>query len=187
MQHAIAHVLLDEPAIHRRLDQVSAQITEDYRGSPLTVVGVLTGAVMVLADLLRRIPLPLRLECIRVASYHGGTSSSGTVTFDQISLPDVRERDVLVVDDILDTGLTLGAIKRKLCEEGHPNSLRIFTLLRKKRSRLDPVEADYTGFDIEDQFVVGYGLDYQGRYRNLPFIGVLRQEYRSEPQHRSHS
>jgi len=125
---------------------------------------------------LRRIPLPLKLDCISVSSYHGGIKTSGHVTFDQLSMPDINGRDVLIVDDILDSGLTLAAIIDKLGTEMQPRSIRTCVLLRKKRERLAPVDADYVGFDIGDEFVVGYGLDFEERYRNLPFIGVLRPE-----------
>jgi hypoxanthine phosphoribosyltransferase len=176
MQDDIERILIHQTTIHSRLDEIAAQITGDYRGRELTVVAVLDGALMMMADLLRRIPLPLKLDCISVASYHGGTATTGSVTFDQLSLPDVDGRDVLIVDDILDTGLTLAAVIQKLREETRPLSVRACVLLRKKRERLAAVGADYVGFDIEDEFVVGYGLDYQGRYRNLPFIGVLRPD-----------
>lgn len=169
----IRRILLDESAISARLDVLAAQITELYRGKPLTVVAVLNGSLVFAADLLRRIPLPLQLDCISVASYHGGTQSSGEVTFRQTTLPDVRGRHVLLLDDILDTGHTLHAIRTRLLNETAPASIRIAVLLRKCKARAERMDADYAGFDIADEFVVGYGLDYQGQYRNLPFIGVL--------------
>ena len=140
----------------------------------LTVVAVLTGALMFTADLLRRIPLPLKLDCVSVASYHGGTETSGEVKFDQLSLPDIEGRHVLVVDDILDSGLTLDAITRRFGKECGPLSVRVCVLLSKRRERRKEVDAEYVGFEIDDEFVVGYGLDYQERYRNLPFVGVLK-------------
>ena len=111
-----------------------------------------------------------------MASYHGGTESSGIVTFDQIALPDVQGRHILIVDDILDSGRTLEAIGNRLRAEAQPKSIRRCVLLRKRKPRAACSEADFVGFDIDDEFVVGYGLDYAERYRNLPFIGVLRQE-----------
>jgi len=138
------------------------------------VVAVLTGALMFTADLLRRIPLPLKLDCVSVASYHGGTETSGEVKFDQLSLPDIEGRHVLVVDDILDSGLTLDAITRRFGKECGPLSVRVCVLLSKRRERRKEVDAEYVGFEIDDEFVVGYGLDYQERYRNLPFVGVLK-------------
>jgi hypoxanthine phosphoribosyltransferase len=174
MKNDIERILIRQSEIMSRLDEIAALITEDYRGRKLTVITVLNGALMMTSDLLRRIPLPLKLDCISVASYHGGAETTGCVTFDQISMPEVSGRDVLIIDDILDSGLTLAAIRERLQKEMHARSIRICVLLRKKRERLAQIEPEYVGFDIEDEFVVGYGLDYQERYRNLPFIGVLR-------------
>jgi hypoxanthine phosphoribosyltransferase len=172
----LACVLFDEAAIAARLDALAAEITDFYTGKPLTVVAVLNGSILFAADLLRHITLPLRLECISVASYHGGTESSGVVTFLQNKLPDVANRHVLLLDDILDTGRTLHAIRHRLMQEAAPLSIRIAALLRKEKKRAEALDADYVGFDIGDEFVIGYGLDYQGHYRNLPCIGVLKPE-----------
>jgi hypoxanthine phosphoribosyltransferase len=150
------------------------QITENYRGSDLTVLAILNGSLIFMADLLRRIPLPLKLDCLRVKSYHGGTVSTGRVEFDHSALPDINGRHVLLLDDILDSGHTLAAIIEIILTEAKPLSLKSCVLLRKMKKRSRPIEADYVGFDIEDEFVVGYGLDFQERYRNLPFIGVLK-------------
>ena len=136
---------------------------------------MLNGSFMFMADLLRRIPLPLKLDCLSVASYHGGTKSTGEVVFRQVALPDVEGRHILILDDILDSGLTLNAIRRKL-EQANPLSIRVCVLLKKRVDRAAPVDADYVGFEIDNEFVVGYGLDYMERYRNLPCIGVLRNE-----------
>lgn len=174
MRDDIERVLFHEQTIMARLDVLAGQISDDYQGKDLSVVAVLTGSLIFAADLLRRIRLPLKLDCLSVASYHGGTQSSGTVNFRQLSLPDVEGRHVLILDDILDTGRTLHAICEKLQKEARPLSTRICVLLRKDKVRAAEMEANYVGFDIGDEFVVGYGLDYQERYRNLPFIGVLR-------------
>ncbi len=176
MQDDVEKVLIHTTTILSRIDEIAAQITADFQDKELTVIAVLNGAFMFMADLLRRIPLPLKLDCISVASYHGGSQSSGVVTFDQLSMPDVNGRDILIVDDILDSGLTLDSICKKLRAETSPRSIKVCVLLRKNTARARPVEADYVGFDIADEFVVGYGLDYDERYRNLPFIGVLRNE-----------
>jgi hypoxanthine phosphoribosyltransferase len=173
-------VLFDEPAIHRRLDDMAAQISNDYRDRDLTVIAVLHGSLMFVADLLRRIPLPLKLDCLSVASYHGKAQSSGEVVFKQITLPDVGGRDILVLDDILDSGFTLAAVRETL-ETARPHSIRICVLLSKKKQRAREVDADYIGFEIGDEFVVGYGLDFRERYRNLPYIGVLRKELLKQP------
>ncbi|MFN2476768.1 MAG: hypoxanthine phosphoribosyltransferase [Chthoniobacterales bacterium] len=175
MQDDLERVLFDETTILRRLDEIAAQISADYRDRELTVIAVLNGSLIFMADLLRRIPLPLKLDCLSVASYHGGTKSTGEVVFRQVALPEVEGRHILILDDILDSGLTLNAIRRKL-EQANPLSIRVCVLLQKMIERAAPVEADYVGFDIGNEFVVGYGLDYRERYRNLPCIGVLRNE-----------
>lgn len=171
--------MFDKPAIHRRLDDMAAQISNDYRERELTVIAVLHGSLMFVADLLRRIPLPLKLECLSVASYHGKAQTSGEVVFKQITLPDIEGRDILVLDDILDSGHTLAAIRETL-ETAKPHSVRVCVLLSKKKQRAREVDTDYVGFEIEDEFVVGYGLDFRERYRNLPYIGVLRKELLEE-------
>jgi hypoxanthine phosphoribosyltransferase len=175
MQEDLERILFDEATILARLDQIAEKIVADYRDRELTVIAVLNGSLIFMADLLRRIPLPLKLDCLSVASYHGGTKSSGEVVFKQVTLPDVEGRHILILDDILDSGLTLNAIRRKL-EEAKPRSVRICVLLEKQIERAAPVQADYVGFEIGNEFVVGYGLDYMERYRNLPCIGVLRND-----------
>jgi hypoxanthine phosphoribosyltransferase len=184
VQGDLERVLFDEPTILHRLDEIAAQISNDYRDRELTVVVVLNGSFVFMADLMRRIPLPLRLDCLSVASYHGNARTSGEVIFKsgtadpsfggQVAPPDVKDRHVLIVDDILDSGHTLAAIREKL-ETAGPKSIRVCVLLSKRKKRAREVVADYFGFEIEDEFVVGYGLDYDERYRNLPCIGVLRK------------
>jgi hypoxanthine phosphoribosyltransferase len=175
VQSDIERVLLDGPAIHKRLDELSAQITADYRDSELTVIAILTGSLMFTSDLLRRIPLPLRLECLSVASYHGKAKATGDVIFKQFAAPDVANRDVLILDDILDTGHTLAAV-RKTLEPAKPRSIRVCVLLSKRKQRAHDVVVDYIGFEIENEFVVGYGLDFMEQYRNLPYVGVLKRQ-----------
>ena len=175
MQTDIERVLFDEPAINRRLDELAQQISNDYRNRELTVIAVLNGSLMFVADLVRRIPLPLKLDCLSVASYHGKAQTSGEVIFKQVALPDVAGQDVLILDDILDSGHTLAAIRDKL-ETANPRSIRVCVLLSKSKQRARDVEPDHVGFEIEDEFVVGYGLDFMEHYRNLPYIGVLRKE-----------
>ena len=179
MKGDLERVLFDEPAIHRRLDDIAAQISNDYRELDLTVIAVLHGSLMFVADLLRRIPLPLKLDCLSVASYHGKGQSSGAGVFKQITVPNVAGRDVLILDDILDSGHTLAAVRETL-ETAKPHSIRVCVLLSKKKQRTREVDTDYVGFEIEDEFVVGYGLDFRERYRNLPYIGVLRKELLEE-------
>jgi hypoxanthine phosphoribosyltransferase len=175
MQADLDRVLFDEATILRRLDELATQICADYCDRELTVIAILNGSLMFMADLLRRIPLPLRLGCLSVASYHGGLQTSGEVIFRQIAPPDVAGRDILLLDDILDSGTTITAIREKL-QTASPKSIRVCVLLRKIKERVRPIEADYVGFDIADEFVVGYGLDYGEGYRNLPCIGVLKKE-----------
>jgi hypoxanthine phosphoribosyltransferase len=136
---------------------------------------VLNGSLMFGADLLRRLEMPLRLDCLSVSSYHGA-STTGVVTFNQLHLPDVHGRHVLLLDDILDSGHTLHAIRDKLLAETRPLSVKVCVLLRKDVPRQRELEADYIGFDIANEFVVGYGLDYMERFRNLPYIGVISEE-----------
>ena len=175
MQGDLDRVLFQETAIRNRLDQIAAEITRDYAGKELTVIAVLNGSLVFMADLMRRIQLPLRLDCLSVASYHGKAQTTGEVIFKQIALPDVQGRHILILDDILDSGHTLAAIREKLQTAG-PRSIKVCVLLIKKKARDRVVHADYLGFEIEDEFVVGYGLDYDERYRNLPYIGVLRRD-----------
>jgi hypoxanthine phosphoribosyltransferase len=180
MQGDLERILFDETAILRRLDEIAAQISNDYRDRELTVIAVLNGSLVFMADLMRRIPLPLKLDCLSVASYHGKTEPSGEVIFKQIAPPDVQDRHILILDDILDSGHTLAVIREKL-ETAKPRSIRVCVLLSKKKRRARHVDADYVGFEIEDEFVVGYGLDFRERYRNLPCIGVLRKELIARP------
>ena len=175
MQADLARVLYDEATILRRLDELAALIVADYRDRELTVIAILNGSLIFMADLLRRIPLPLKLDCLSVASYHGGIETTGELIFRQVALPDIAGRHILILDDILDSGITLSAVREKLQTAG-PASVRVCVLLEKKKARRRAVTADYVGFEIENEFVVGYGLDYMERYRNLPCIGVLRPD-----------
>lgn len=175
MRSEIRNILFHESTIMSRLDEMAAQISADYSGKELTVVAVLNGSLMFGADLLRRLEMPLRLECLSVSSYRGA-STTGVVRFNQERLPDVRGRHVLLLDDILDSGHTLHAIRDKFTREADPLGVKICVLLRKDVPRRRELEADYVGFDIRDEFVVGYGLDYMERFRNLPYIGVVSDE-----------
>jgi len=176
----LERILFDQARIRERVAEMGAQISKEYAGDGLTIVAVLQGGALFMADLIREIQLPLQLESISVASYHGGTSSSGAVTFHQSRLPEVEGSDVLILDDILDTGRTMAAIEGKLEKECSPKSVKSAVLLSKNIERAVEFEADYVGFEVGDEFVVGYGLDYRGHYRNLPVIGVLKPEYISD-------
>lgn len=170
-------ILFDQAEIRRCIAAMGQEITRDYHGEPLTIVVVLQGGALFMADLIREIHLPLRIDSITVESYHGGTESSGVVTFRQNRLPNVEGRHVLLVDDILDSGRTLAAIAERLMTEGRPRSMKVAVLLSKSIERAVALEADYCGFQVGNEFVVGYGLDYRGEYRNLPVIGVLKPEF----------
>ncbi|HJO53272.1 MAG TPA: hypoxanthine phosphoribosyltransferase [Verrucomicrobiota bacterium] len=170
----IDNVLISEKEIRRRVGELAAQVQSDFPGRDLVVVGLLTGTLMFLADLVREIDLPLRLDFIGVSSYGDGTESRELVFTKELKL-DVAGRDVLLVDDILDTGKTLRAVINKLGEM-NPRQVRSCVLLSKKARREYDIIADYVGFEIPNEFVVGYGLDYAEKYRNLPHIGVLKPE-----------
>jgi len=169
----LTKILFDETAIAARMDALVESIDRDHAGRDIVVIGILTGSCIFLGDILRRLTLPLTVECLSVSSYHG-MQSSGMVTFRQSVMPDVAGRHVLLVDDILDTGRTLKAVGAKIRELGAVD-VKSCVFLRKQIERQD-VDADYVGFDIGDEFVVGYGLDYMGYYRNLPYVGVLSSE-----------
>lgn len=169
-------VLVSEPLIKRRIKALADKINRTYRKSDLTVIAVVNGALIFTADLLRLLRTPLRLDCIRAASYHAGTQAGGKpVIIDNLKL-DISGHQVLLVDDILDTGNTLSAVKHLLLAKGAA-SVRTCVLLDKKARRVVPFAAEYIGFEIPDEFVVGYGLDFNERYRNLPCIGVLKPKY----------
>jgi len=174
MEEDIARILIDEQVISRRLDRLAEKVTDEFPDGPLVAIVILKGAMVFASDLLRRIPRPLEIECINVASYHGGTESSGKVDFLDRVFPEVSGRPVLVLDDILDTGRTLNAVCGRLRAHG-ASLVRCGVLLAKDKARAAEMRADYVGFEIGDEFVVGYGLDYRGRYRNLPFVGVLKE------------
>lgn len=176
MHHDIEKVLVAEEVIEKRLDVIAELITADFGNEEtLQAVAILKGALVFMADLLRRVPLKLDLECLNVASYHGGTESSGQVDFLDQNFPEVKGRTILLLDDILDTGRTLQAVSAKLLEMG-AKEVKTCVLLSKDKKRAAEVEADYFAFEIGDEFVVGYGLDYEGKYRNLPYVGVLKSE-----------
>lgn len=174
MHEDIEKVLIDEDVIQRRLTVLAEKIIADFEGKPMVAVALLKGAVLFVADLIRHIPLPMEFELLNVSSYHGGLKSSGEVLFLDKEQPDLHGKHVLLLDDILDTGLTMEAVTAKLREQG-AEVVKTCVLLAKDIPRETVKEADYTGFVIGDEFVVGYGLDYQDRYRNLPYVGILKE------------
>jgi hypoxanthine phosphoribosyltransferase len=167
----VERVLITDRQIARRIREMARDIARDFAGRELVVVSLLNGTVMFLADLIRNLSLPLRLDFMGVSSYGAGTESGELVFTKELRLS-VRGRDVLLVDDILDTGKTLYRVHAKL-RALKPRRIKTCVLLNKAARRVEPVEADYVGFEIPDFFVVGYGLDFAERYRNLPFVGVL--------------
>ena len=167
------HILFTEEDIQDKIDVLGEQITEDYKNKELTIISLLNGAIIFTADLLRRIKIPLRLDCWSISSY-SGTKSTGEIKFRQQIIADVNNRHVLILDDILDSGLTLYTIKQQLLNQSSPLSVKTCVLLNKEVERKKDVECDYYGFKIQNEFVIGYGLDYNERYRNLPYIANLQ-------------
>jgi hypoxanthine phosphoribosyltransferase len=168
----LARILLTEEQIHRRLDEMAAEIDADYAGRDVLLVGVLKGAIMVMADLSRRLHTPVQMDWMAVSSYGSGTKSSGVVRILKDLEADILGRDVLIVEDIVDSGLTLSWLLGNLRSRGAA-SVEVATLLRKPDAAKVRTSLRYVGFDIEPEFVVGYGLDYAERFRTLPFIGTL--------------
>lgn len=166
-------VLIPAERIQERVEELARQIAADYQGRPVTIVGVLTGCLMFLADLVRRLDLPLKICLIQASSYRGAVTAPGKLHVEQDLIPDLRGRHVLLLDDILDTGQTLDFLVRHL-RGLEVASLRVAVLLRKQGRQQVAIEPDYHGFDIPDAFVVGYGLDYNDEHRHLPYIAVLK-------------
>jgi hypoxanthine phosphoribosyltransferase len=172
----VAEVLITEDQIRLKVTELGARLNADYLGRELTLVSVLKGSLPFMADLMRAISIPVTIDLMEVSSYGGlSTETSGLVRILKDLSSSIEGRDVLIVEDIIDTGLTLNYLVRYLRGKG-PRSLRICTLLDKPARRLVEIPIDYRGFEIPDRFVVGYGLDFGERYRNLPYIGVLKPE-----------
>ena len=171
----VAEVLIDEGPLQTRIDELGREISADYEGRDLLLVGVLKGAVFFLADLMRRLSVPCEIDFMAISSYGHGTDSSGVVRILKDLDASIAGRDVLVVEDIIDSGLTLSYLMRSLSAR-EPATLEVCALLTKPERREIDVPVRYVGFDIPNRFVIGYGLDYAERYRNLPYIGVLRPE-----------
>src|ERR1051326_6719400 len=169
-------VLITAEQIEKRVDELAREIASAYvPQESITIVGVLTGCLVFLADLIRRLDLPLRITLIQASSYRGATTTPGELRILPEMLPDLTGRHVLLLDDILDTGQTISKLTDKLRELG-PRSVRVAVLLRKLGRQQVPFEPDFCGFEIPDEFVIGYGLDYNDEYRHLPYIGVLPQQ-----------
>ena len=175
MMPDVAEVLITEAEIQEKVREIGARITQDYRGEKLLLIGVLRGAVVVMGDLMRQIDLPCEIDFMDISSYGSGTTSSGVVRILKDLEEDITGRHVLIVEDIVDTGLTLSYLKRSLLAR-NPASLEICALVTKPARRRVELDIKYLGFEVPDEFVVGYGLDYAGAYRNLPDICVLKEE-----------
>ena len=174
-QDDILKVLLSEEQLKAKCAEMGARITRDYQGKNLLLVTVLKGAVVYLADLMRCIDLPCAIDFMVVSSYGSGVKTSGVVKIVKDLDQDLSGRDILIVEDILDSGMTLSYLKG-LLQSRRPASIRIATLLDKPSRRKVDLQADYVGYEVPDEFVVGYGLDFDERYRNLPYVGVLKPE-----------
>lgn len=175
MENAIQQILLTEEQIAEKVKELGAQISRDYTGKNLMMVSVLKGSVVFMADLMRAITVPCQIDFMCVSSYGSGTSSSGVVKIIKDLDINLHGLDLLIVEDILDSGKTLHYITKMLSDRGTA-SIRIATLLDKPERRAAPLTPDYCGFTVPDEFVVGYGLDYDEKFRNLPYIGVLKPE-----------
>jgi hypoxanthine phosphoribosyltransferase len=165
-------ILLDEARIQAKVKELGQRIEADYQGKPLTIVAVLTGSLILLADLIRQIHLPLRVALLQASSYKGATTSAGALIINESFAPDVTGRDVLLLDDIFDTGRTLETLVHRMTDRG-ASSVRTAVLLLKAGRQEVAMRPDYFGFEIPDAFVVGYGLDYDDDYRHLPYVAVL--------------
>ena len=172
LDRAVGEILIDAETLQRRIAELGDEISADYAGRDLLLVGVLKGAVFFLADLMRRLTIPCEIDFMAISSYGASTDSSGVVRILKDLDINIEGRDVLVVEDIIDSGLTLSYLMRNL-EAREPASLEICALLTKPERREIDVPVRYTGFEIPNRFVIGYGLDFAERYRNLPYVGVL--------------
>jgi len=175
MKDDVLEVLFSEAQLQERIAALAEAISRDYAGRELVIVSVLRGSVIFTADLVRCITLPLSMDFLAVSSYGSGTSSSGQVRILKDLSDNVEGKHIIIVEDILDTGNTLAYLSNMLAAR-EPASIKICTLLDKPSRRTADIAADYVGFEVPDAFVVGYGLDYDERYRNLPFIGILKPE-----------
>lgn len=176
MNQDIDHVLVSEEQLQAKVAELGAAISRDYAGKDLLLVSILKGSVVFMADLMRAITIPCAIDFMVVSSYGGAnTSSTGLVKIIKDLDQDLSGKDVLIVEDILDTGITLSHLVPML-EMRRPNSVRLCTILSKPSRRKADIEPDYLGFEVPDEFVVGYGLDYDEKYRNLPYVGVLKPD-----------
>lgn len=175
MQNDIEKVLLSTEEIQKRVEELGAQITEQYRGKELLAVGILKGSNMFMSDLIRQITIPMQIDFMMVSSYGNATESSGVVKIVKDLEHAIKDKHLLIIEDIIDSGLTLKYLKQML-ETREPASIKLCTLLDKPARREQNVDVDYVGFTMPDEFLVGYGIDYAEYYRNLPYVGALKRE-----------
>lgn len=175
MHDNIEKILISEAQIHSRIDELGRELAREYKGKRPIFIGVLKGVVVFFADMIRAVPIPCQIDFMCISSYGNGTESSGSVQIKKDISVDISGRHVVILEDILDSGLTLYHTVRHL-QARNPASLKICTLLDKPDRRTVSIRADYVGFTIPNEFVVGYGLDFQEEYRNLPYVGVLKPE-----------
>lgn len=168
-------ILLDQETIMKRVAELAKQISADYENKNLVAVCILKGSVMFFSDLMKEVTIPCELEFMSVSSYGSGSSSSGNVKIKYDLQDDIRDKDILIVEDIVDSGITLHNLTN-LLKQRNPASLKICCLLDKKERRVAEIDVDYVGFEIPDEFVIGYGLDFDGKYRNYGEIGILKRE-----------
>lgn len=176
---SIEKILISEDELQAAVKKLAAQINEAYNGEPLTLVIILRGSMVFASDLMRHLTMPLTLDFMQVSSYGSGTVSKGFIKIKQDLSSDIEGKNILIIEDIIDSGNTLHKLK-ELLKERNPKSVRICTILDKPERRVTPVEVEYSGIVIPDEFVVGYGLDYDEYFRNLPYVGVLKRSVYEE-------
>ena len=174
MHPDVENIMISEEQLKNRIGELAARLSKEYEGKRPLMVAILKGSIMFYADLLRAMTIPIEMDFMAISSYGAGAKSSGEVKLIKDLDRKIEGRDVIIVEDIIDSGYTLSYLKRMLYSR-KPASVKICALLDKYARRVVPIEADYKGFDIEDEFVIGYGLDYAERYRNLPYIGILKR------------
>ncbi|NLI89707.1 MAG: hypoxanthine phosphoribosyltransferase [Epulopiscium sp.] len=174
MRNDIEKILISEDEISRKTKEIGRQISKEYKGKEVLVVGILKGSSVFMSDLIREIDIPLQIDYMVVSSYGTSTQSSGVVRIEKDLQHSIEGKHIIIVEDIVDTGLTLAYIK-KILTGRNPSSIKICTLLDKPARREKNVDIDYAGFEVPDEFIVGYGIDYAEYYRNLPFIGALKR------------
>lgn len=175
MREDIEKILLDEEQISKKIKEIGNNISRDYKGKELILIGVLKGSIMYMANLAKEIDIPCTMDFMSVSSYGNSTTSSGIVKILKDLDASIEGKDVLIVEDIIDSGITLKYLQKYLRAK-NPNSVEITTLLNKPERRKADIDVKYIGFEVPDYFLVGYGLDYAEKYRNLPFIGILKEE-----------